>query len=45
MWYNNLKEHFFDLKFNIYFNSIHNSRLELLWNIFPIICLMASDNI
>lgn len=39
MWYNNLKEHFFDLKFNIYFNSIHNSRLELLWNIFPIICL------
>lgn len=30
MRYNYFKEHFFDLKFNIYFNSIHNSRLELL---------------
>lgn len=38
-YFNNLTEHFFDLKFNIYFNSIHNSRLELLWNIFPIVCL------
>jgi len=39
MFYDYLKDNFFDLKFNIYFNSIHNSRLELLWNFFPIICL------
>lgn len=39
MWFDFYKERFFDLKFNIFFNSIHNSRLELLWNIFPIFCL------
>ena len=31
--------YFIDLKYRISFNSIHNSRLELLWNILPIFCL------
>ena len=30
---------FFDLKFRMNFNAIHNSRLELLWNLLPIFCL------
>ena len=39
MIYKKLTDSFFDLKFRMNFNTIHNSRLELLWNIFPIICL------
>ena len=30
---------FLDLKYRTNFNKIHNSRLELLWNILPIFCL------
>jgi len=30
---------FLDLKFKISFNRVYNSKLELLWNILPIICL------
>lgn len=39
MVYKKLFDSFFDLKFRMNFNTIHNSRLELLWNIFPIVCL------
>lgn len=28
-----------DLKYKIHFNKVHNSRLELAWNILPIFCL------
>lgn len=35
----NMLNSFYDLKFRISFNSLHNSRLELLWNILPIFCL------
>ena len=31
--------YFTDLKFRMSFNPIHNSRLELLWNVLPIFCL------
>ena len=34
-----LNSSFLDLKYRISFNKIHNSRLELLWNILPIFCL------
>jgi len=36
---NFLLDSFYDLKFRISFNSLHNSKLELLWNILPIFCL------
>ena len=37
--YESLTAHFYDLKFYIYFNALHNSRLELIWNVLPIFCL------
>jgi len=37
--YQNFVNSFFDLKYRMSFNIIHNSRLELLWNILPIFCL------
>jgi heme/copper-type cytochrome/quinol oxidase subunit 2 len=37
--YHNFVNSFFDLKYRMSFNTIHNSRLELLWNILPIFCL------
>ena len=38
--FNNLISSFFvDLKVRSNFNKIHNSRLELAWNILPIVCL------
>jgi len=36
---NNFFHSFVDLKFRLSFNKIHNSRLELLWNVLPIFCL------
>jgi heme/copper-type cytochrome/quinol oxidase subunit 2 len=37
--YKNFTKKFLDIKYRISFNTIHNSRLELLWNILPIFCL------
>jgi heme/copper-type cytochrome/quinol oxidase subunit 2 len=37
--FKSLTQGFYDLKFRITFNRIHNSRLELLWNVLPILCL------
>jgi len=39
MLYTKFLVFFLDLKYRMSFNICHNSKLELLWNVLPIICL------